>query len=55
MRRTAVTLLAVALLGTPALVGPASADSRSVTIGIKQASGVYTSPDRWVPLQRACR
>lgn len=41
MRRTAGTLVA-ALLGVSALSGSASADSRSVTIGIKQASGVYT-------------
>lgn len=42
MRRTTTALLATALLGTPALAGSASADSRTVTIGIRQASGIYT-------------
>jgi hypothetical protein len=42
MRRTAAALLSIALLGTPALVGSAHADPRTVTIGIKQANSVYT-------------
>lgn len=42
MRRTTTALLTLALLGAPTLVGTASADSRTVTIGIRQASGVYT-------------
>ena len=42
MRRTAAVVLAAALLGVPVLAGSASADTRSITIGIRQASGIYT-------------
>jgi hypothetical protein len=68
MKQTASALLALALLGLPGLTASASAEgttagtaavqtavptpSRSVTIGIRQANGVYTFTGAVTPLAR---
>lgn len=52
MRRTTTALLSLALLGTPAMAGSAHAEGRTVTIGIKQLSGVYTFTGQVGPAAR---